>query len=146
MIEPAQIRAARALIGWKQTDLTALERGMHALHSGMTERAYAESIGRPAASIHKEKAAAEVAAACFHVEADLSEHFRSLSEIHASPRWLWSALVAKMVEEGMTVEATPEDRGGSRRGGRLVIGRRSFALPSVDNLEPRRRLRLAKFQ
>lgn len=79
---------------------------MHALHSGMTERAYAESVGRPKSSVHNEIAAATVADACPHVGADLSQNFRALVEIHAAPRWLWSALVGRVVADEMTVEAT----------------------------------------
>ena len=89
-----------------QSELTALERGMHALHSGMDVKAYAESVGRARTSVSSEVLAARVADAVTHVGHDMTVHFKSLVEIHAAPRWLWSALVGKMVTDGMTVEAT----------------------------------------
>jgi hypothetical protein len=89
-----------------QSELTALERGMHALHSGMEVKAYAESIGRARTSVSSEVLAARVADAVTHVGHDLSSHFKALVEIHAAPRWLWPALVEKMVADSMTVEAT----------------------------------------
>lgn len=90
-----------------QSELTALERGMHALHrpGAMSVNAYADAAARPRRSVHNEVQAAEVAG-CAHVGTDLSEHFRALTEIHAAPRWLWSALVSKMVADGLTVETT----------------------------------------
>jgi hypothetical protein len=89
-----------------QSELTALERGMHALHSGITERAYADEIGRSKSSVHEEMAAAKVADVCPDIRATLSKHWQCLVAIHAAPRWLWPALVEKMVADGMTVEAT----------------------------------------
>ncbi|MBV9479430.1 MAG: hypothetical protein JO249_01590 [Acidobacteria bacterium] len=37
---------------------------------------------------------------------DLSDHYRTLVEIHATPSWLWYALVEKMLasESGWTVK------------------------------------------
>lgn len=89
-----------------QGELTALERGMHALHSGMTERAYADQVGRSKSTVHEEMAAAKVADACPDIRAELSRHWQCLVAIHAAPGWLWSALVSKMVADGLTVEAT----------------------------------------
>jgi hypothetical protein len=79
---------------------------MHALHSGMDVRGYSESVGRAKSSVQNELSAARVAEACPNIGTSLSEHFASLSVIHAAPRWLWPALVEKMVADGMTVEAT----------------------------------------
>jgi ParB-like chromosome segregation protein Spo0J len=89
-----------------QGELTALERGMHALHSGMDVKAYAESVGRARTSVHDEVYAAAVAEVVPHVRNGLADQFKSLVAIHASPRWLWPALVSRMVEESWTVEAT----------------------------------------
>ena len=79
---------------------------MHALHSGMDVRGYSESVGRSKSRVQSEISAARVAEACPDVGTDPSSHFSQLVEIHAAPRWLWSALVGKMVADGMTVEAT----------------------------------------
>ena len=68
---------------------------MHALHSGMSVRGYAESVGCSAGSIQKEREAAEVVGQCINVDtASISNQFVSLSVIHAAPCWLWPALVA----------------------------------------------------
>lgn len=79
---------------------------MHALHSGMTERAYAANVGRAKTTVHREMAAATVIEAWSDVGPNASDYFSQLVEIHAAPKWLWPALVAKMVAEGMTVDAT----------------------------------------
>ena len=89
-----------------QNELTALERGIHALNSGMDVKAYAESVGRVRRTVHDEVLAARVVDAVAHMRHDLSDYFRHLTEIHAAPRWLWSALVEKLVSsEGMSIEA-----------------------------------------
>jgi hypothetical protein len=85
-----------------QGELTELERGMHALHSGMDVKAYAESIGRARKTVSNEVLAAKVADAVADMGHDLSDHFRSLTEPHAAPDWLWPKLVA----DGLTVEQT----------------------------------------
>jgi hypothetical protein len=36
------------------------------------------------------------------------DEFKTLVEIHAAPRWLWSALVSRMIAEGLTVDTTGE--------------------------------------
>jgi ParB-like chromosome segregation protein Spo0J len=89
-----------------QSELTALERGMHALHSGMDVKAYAEGVGRARSTVHNEVYAADVASTVPHMGNELSGYYKALVEIHAAPRWLWSALVSRMVEDGLTVEAT----------------------------------------
>jgi ParB/RepB/Spo0J family partition protein len=88
-----------------QSELTALEHGLHALR--MTEKgkhgksisAYAEAVGRPRQSVQQEVHAAEVyrevaANAATLVPTDQPRH---LAEIHAAPRWFWRALVQAMV-------------------------------------------------
>lgn len=53
----------------------------------------------------------------FHMERLLdpeTNHTRNLAEIHAAPKWLWSALVARMVADGWTVETTRKQVSGMR--------------------------------
>jgi ParB/RepB/Spo0J family partition protein len=89
-----------------QGELTALERGMHALHSGMDGKAYAVEARRPQQSIAREIVAARVAATVPDIGYDAPRHFSQLVEIHAAPRWLWPALVSHMTANSLTVEAT----------------------------------------
>jgi ParB family chromosome partitioning protein len=89
-----------------QGELTALERGMHALHSGMDVKAYADGVGRARKSVSNEVLAARVADAVADVGHGLSAHFSQLIEIHAAPKWLWAALVSHMIGNSLTVEAT----------------------------------------
>jgi hypothetical protein len=85
-----------------QSELTALERGLHALHA--TEKgkwqdsvlSYAKSVGRPERSVRNEVHAAEVLDTVpgeFADVGELSARFSQLVEIHAAPQWLWPALV-----------------------------------------------------
>lgn len=94
-----------------QSELTPLERGLHALGAtekgkhGKSVRAYADAVGRPERTVSLEVAAARVASSHTRANlADLVEHTRHLAEIHAAPRWLWSALVSSLVANGWTVE------------------------------------------
>ncbi|UHC14453.1 hypothetical protein LRS73_18060 [Methylobacterium currus] len=89
-----------------QGELTALERGMHALWSGMDMKAYAESVGRPRKTVSNEVLAARVAETVARVGHDLTGRSKALVGIHAAPRWLWPALVERLVTEGLTVEVT----------------------------------------
>jgi hypothetical protein len=50
--------------------------------------------------------AARVYEACKDVVTDPAKVYAELVAIHAAPRWLWPALVEKMVADGMTAEAT----------------------------------------
>jgi ParB-like chromosome segregation protein Spo0J len=97
-----------------QGELTALERGMHALHSGMDVKAYAESVGRKRSTVHDEVYAATVADAVPDIRNDITAFFSQLVAIHAAPRWLWPALVSRMVDEGWTVEATRKTVAGAK--------------------------------
>jgi ParB/RepB/Spo0J family partition protein len=87
-------------------ELTALERGMHALHSGMDVKAYAESVGRARTSVHNEVYAAKVADTVPHMGNELSNYFRHLTEIHAAPLFLWPVLVNQLIIDDLTVDAT----------------------------------------
>ena len=89
-----------------QSELSPIERGMHALHSGKDVKAYAASVGRARTTVHDEVYAAEVIEAVPHMRNDLTGYFRHLTEIHAAPRWLWPALVSALVTNEWTVEAT----------------------------------------
>jgi hypothetical protein len=91
-----------------QGELMALERGMHALNSKMTERAYAAKAGRPLSNIDREIRAARVASVCLDIETNLADWFSQFCEIHAAPRWLWPALAAVMAAEKWTVARTRE--------------------------------------
>jgi len=96
--------------------LSAPERGMHALRSGMDVKAYAASVARVRRTVQDEVCAARVAEAVAHVRHDLSDQFRTLVEIHAAPQWLWPALVAAMLPnkenpKGWTVESTQKQVG-----------------------------------
>jgi ParB-like chromosome segregation protein Spo0J len=89
-----------------QGELTALERGMHALRSEMDVKAYAASVSRPRQTVDNEVRAARVATAVPDIGHDLSSRFSQLVEIHAAPEWLWRALVAALLEKRWTVEQT----------------------------------------
>jgi protein gp37/ParB-like chromosome segregation protein Spo0J len=94
-----------------QGELTALERGMHALHSvpeGKTldVKAYAGKVGRNARTVADEVWAAKVAVVVDVHNGNLADHFSQLVAIHAAPEWLWPALAAKLIEENWTVDVT----------------------------------------
>lgn len=54
-------------------------------------RAYAESVGRARKTVTNEVLAAKVADAVADIGHDASAYYSQLVEIHAAPRWLWSA-------------------------------------------------------
>lgn len=90
-----------------QSPLTPLEEGLHALKSQMSQRDYAAKVGKGMGAIQPRVQAAAVMTACNHVNtADLSPYWRSLSEIHAAPKWLWKAMVDALVTGSWTVEQT----------------------------------------
>lgn len=90
-----------------QGELSALERGMHALHSGIEIKAYAASIGRPHQTVYDEVYAAEVAGAVPPMRNELTKiSYKTLGAIHVAPRWLWPALVSAMLAQHWTVEHT----------------------------------------
>jgi hypothetical protein len=61
-----------------QSELSALEHGLHALRSGMDVRAYAENIGRKFTAVQRDIQAARVAAACTDIGTNTAEHFSQL--------------------------------------------------------------------
>jgi hypothetical protein len=80
-----------------QGELTPLERGTHALRSGMDVKAYAATVGRARSTVHQEVYAAEVASAVPHMWNEIPDRTRHLAELHAAPSWLWAALVAQLI-------------------------------------------------
>ena len=100
-----------------QSELSALERGMHALQAtekgsktGRSVAAYAEMVGRAPKTVSQETWAAEVAnAVCSCAQtamSDLDTYPRHLAEIHAAPEAAWPALVQHLLKEGWTVKQT----------------------------------------
>lgn len=90
-----------------QGKLHPLEEGLHALGSGLSQRDYAEKVGKGASTVQYRWQAAKVGSSCTHMSAaDLRDRWRCLAEIHAAPSWLWPALAAELVARGWTVEAT----------------------------------------
>jgi ParB-like chromosome segregation protein Spo0J len=104
-----------------QSELSALERGMHALLAtekgsklGLSVAAYAEKVGIGRDTIKQWVWAAEVAGAvgtCVPTS-DLDRPdrplARHLAEIHAAPSPAWPALVKHLLAAGWTVKATQE--------------------------------------
>jgi protein gp37/ParB-like chromosome segregation protein Spo0J len=80
-----------------QGELSTLERGMHALHSGMDVKAYAASVGRKRTTVQDEVKAARVASSVTHMRHELTPYVRHLAEIHAAPSWLRPAMVTELV-------------------------------------------------
>ena len=88
-----------------QGELTALERGRHALGSvkrreDLDVKAYAKAAGREKqySVVLDEVCAARVASDC-NVTVDLSKHYQKLVEIHGAVEWAWPALVEAMLGE-----------------------------------------------
>lgn len=73
-----------------QGELSPLEVGLHALHSGLSVRDYADKTGMSATNVARGRYAAEVLE-CAHVGTANPDLHRHLAEIHPAPRWLWRA-------------------------------------------------------
>ncbi|NCA71891.1 MAG: DUF5131 family protein [Sphingobacteriia bacterium] len=91
-----------------QSELHALEEGKHAADSGMDLKAYAEASGKAYKALYNKATAYRVASVSHVGIADIRDQWRNLAEIHAAPRWLWSALVAEMTRSTWTVAVTRE--------------------------------------
>jgi hypothetical protein len=90
-----------------QSELTPLEEGLHALHSGLSQRAYAKQAGKASGTVQKQMEAARVAAHCIDIDAAaLQPYWLALHAIHAAPQWLWLALAQHLLWETWTVEET----------------------------------------
>ncbi len=86
-----------------QGELSPLEIGMHALHSGLTIRDYAKGSGIAENTVGSRVKAARVASV---TDIGDAEKWSQLIEVHSAPRWLWRALVAAGASsDGWTVEA-----------------------------------------
>lgn len=94
-----------------QSELHPLEEGIHALNSGLSVRAYADQTGKGKDNVNLKMIAARVST-CVDISPDsIRDSWRNLAEIHAAPKWLWSALVEKMIEDEWTVQVTREKVG-----------------------------------
>ena len=95
-----------------QGELTALERGFHALRAtekgsklGKSIKAYAENIGRPQSSVDLEVKSARVANS-YHTCgncSDVASKSRHLAEIHAAPEPTWPALIKYLIKNEWSV-------------------------------------------
>jgi protein gp37 len=96
-----------------QSELTPLERGMHALKSGLTVRDYAEKVEGSKSDIDRNRAAAIVAAALspYGDIARLTACHRQLAEIHVAAEWLRRALALRMLAANWNVETTRTNAG-----------------------------------
>jgi hypothetical protein len=99
----------------------------HALRSGIDVKAYAKSVGRVRTTVQKEVEAARVAEAVTHMGHDLSDHFRTLVEIHAAPSCYWSP-VSDIGNERR--DHGPASRESAARNNQIVR-MRFFKLPPV---------------
>ncbi len=88
-----------------QGELSELEVGLHQLGSGLTIRDYAARLGMPERTLSDRVQAARVAETVAHMRDDIGGHWRALSVVHSAPRWLWPALVSRLVADSWTVEA-----------------------------------------
>ncbi len=83
-----------------QGELSALERGMHALHSGLESKKSAEITGRKQQTASDEMRAGRVAEAS---QSDVglrpTKVFSHLVEVHPAVKWFWPALGGKLIEE-----------------------------------------------
>jgi len=97
-----------------QGEPTPIERGRHALNSGMDIKAYAASAGRARTSVENEVKAARVAEAVTDI--GHATAFSQLVEIHAAPKHEWRSLVGRVVRDNLTVEKTREEVAKTRIG------------------------------
>jgi hypothetical protein len=86
-----------------QGELSPIERGLHALNSGMDGKAYAASLGRAQQTVARKIVAARVATAVPDIGYRASEAFSQLVELHAAPSCLWPARVAALLANDWTV-------------------------------------------
>jgi hypothetical protein len=73
-----------------QGELSPLEVGLHALHSGLSQTEYGKQMGLSQDSISLRMRAAKVADTTRVVNGDLWRH---LAEIKSAPEWLWRTSV-----------------------------------------------------
>lgn len=88
-----------------QSELYPLEVGMHALKSGLDQKAYAAKKGYCSPNSSASPLRGKGLRFRAHV-GHAQDQWRHLAEIHAAPSWLWPALVSAMLGGGLTVEQT----------------------------------------
>lgn len=89
-----------------QSELHPLEEGKHAAESGMDLKSYAEMAGKDRSTLARKVMGWRVLSVCHVAHAQVYDSWRNLAEIHAAPKWLWVALVTKMVGSSWTVDQT----------------------------------------
>src|SRR5262245_11024255 len=88
-----------------QGELHPLEVGLHAVRSGLKGSEYARRSGIKQPEVARRMYAATVVEKVMPYGITINpELWRSFSEIHAAPKWLWPALVAKLQAESWTIE------------------------------------------
>jgi hypothetical protein len=96
-----------------QSELTPLERGIHAHRSGKDVKTYAAQAGRARTNVSNEVLAARVALSVTNVgHEQLADRWTALREIHSAPEWLWPALVERLVAAGKERPRPQRARGG----------------------------------
>ena len=75
----------------------------------MDLKSYAERAGKVYKTLAFKVLAWRVASTVLHVKNDqIREVWRNLAEIHATPKWLWPAMVETMLNNSWTVAVTRE--------------------------------------
>ena len=119
-----------------QGELHPLEEGLHALGSGLDQKAYAEKIGKARTTLQHRWHAAEVLSVVPDVGHDQAKNsWRAIAELFSAPRWLWKPFVSRLVGEGWTWRLPAVRHSLARRG----AWRGAACLPSlrdVDQLQP----------
>lgn len=96
-----------------QSELHALEEGKHAAESGMDLKAYAGAAGKKYGTLNDKVRAWRVYSAVepvLHMQnkTEAKKAWRAFGELDAAPKWLWPALVAKMLEGEWTIATTKQ--------------------------------------
>jgi ParB/RepB/Spo0J family partition protein len=96
-----------------QSELSPLERGIHALaatekgkHNGKSISAYAAAVGSDERTVRRWVAAAEVAKKSGTGAGFPGEYTVHLAEIHSAPQHCWPALVERLISKGWSVGET----------------------------------------
>lgn len=93
-----------------QASLHPLEIGLHALRSGLTQRAYADRIGMTDGTLQNRWEAAQVVdfvgKSCSDIPAnELRGKWGHICELHPAPKWMWKVLLKHLLEQEWTVDA-----------------------------------------
>lgn len=87
-----------------KVSFTRLKKDCMHWESGMDQKTYAAKVGKGRTTIQDRWYAAEVLEAVPHMRHEARDHWRAISSLNSAPRWLWRALVSRLVSEGWTVE------------------------------------------